>query len=243
ETEKYILGLTIGALAFSLVATFALCILIDTRLLVVAIPVAIILPLLIVPFVGRIAIATRQQLNQANDKLQFLATHDSLTGLSNRRGFFERARKFLAKSDRTLYGLLILDIDQFKMFNDQNGYTAGDTVLRTIAGILVDHAPQNSCLCRFAGEEFIVLSAVRNKSEIGKLAASIQQAIAMTPIYVSNNAVTVSVTVGAALSRYPDILDGMLQDAEKALAAAQQVGPGGYEERDVHPAQLWTQSR
>ncbi len=243
ETEKYIYGLTAMALAFSLVATILLCMLIDARLMAAAIPVAIVIPLTIVPFIGRIAIATRQQLNQANEKLQFLATHDSLTGLSNRRGFFERARRLLAKSDRTLYGLMILDIDQFKLFNDQNGYTAGDTVLRTIAGILVDHAPPNSCLCRFAGEEFILLCALSNRSDIRTLATSIQRAVAATPIYVSNNSVSVSVSVGAALSRYPDILDGMLQDAEKALADAQQNGVSGYEERDVHPAQLWTQSR
>ncbi|PZR87201.1 MAG: diguanylate cyclase [Stutzerimonas stutzeri] len=94
------------------------------------------------------------------DKLAALAASDGLTGLANRRSFDERLEHEWARAARegTPLSLLLIDIDHFKKFNDRYGHPAGDTCLRTVAGILAAHARRPADLAaRYGGEEFALL--------------------------------------------------------------------------------------
>ncbi|TCK19427.1 PAS domain S-box-containing protein/diguanylate cyclase (GGDEF)-like protein [Thiogranum longum] len=84
------------------------------------------------------------------------ATHDSLTGLVNRREFAERLNNLLASSEQE-HALLYLDLDQFKVINDTCGHDAGDELLRQLSRLLLQNVPTNSSLARLGGDEFGVL--------------------------------------------------------------------------------------
>ncbi len=115
---------------------------------------------------ARIA-AMRQQLIRANRQLQELATHDGLTGLYNRRQMDLLLDAAWAEAVRTgqPFGLYMLDIDNFKKFNDRYGHHAGDECLRSVAGAMAGavHAANRTGLtrgafpARYGGEEFVVV--------------------------------------------------------------------------------------
>ena len=92
-------------------------------------------------------------------KLQFQAIHDPLTGLVNRRGFDERLREMLvgAKRWKREHALLYMDLDHFKVVNDACGHSAGDELLRSVAGLLRKHVRARDTVARLGSDEFAVL--------------------------------------------------------------------------------------
>ncbi|RYZ89578.1 MAG: sensor domain-containing diguanylate cyclase [Proteobacteria bacterium] len=97
-----------------------------------------------------------QELSQANETLQKLAHDDGLTGLKNRRSFDQRLREEIARSRRTRvsFSLVLLDIDHFKMINDNWGHSIGDEVLRLLASLLNQTLRTVDIIARYGGEEF-----------------------------------------------------------------------------------------
>jgi diguanylate cyclase (GGDEF)-like protein/PAS domain S-box-containing protein len=92
-------------------------------------------------------------------QISWQATHDSLTGLSN-RGEFDNQLDRLIRDSRTYrhkHALLYLDLDQFKVVNDTCGHTAGDELLKELSQLLIRHLPRNSLLARLGGDEFGIL--------------------------------------------------------------------------------------
>lgn len=100
-----------------------------------------------------------QQLQEAKGKLEELAMRDGLTGLKNRRAFQERFEMEYERASR--YGIplsvVLLDVDNFKLYNDAFGHPAGDTVLRIVAEILSNVIRDTDFVARYGGEEFILL--------------------------------------------------------------------------------------
>jgi diguanylate cyclase (GGDEF)-like protein/PAS domain S-box-containing protein len=92
-------------------------------------------------------------------QLQEQATRDPLTGVFNRRYFAEALDKETARAIREglPYSVFILDVDYFKKFNDTYGHKCGDLVLQTLANFLVENTRRSDIVCRFGGEEFVVL--------------------------------------------------------------------------------------
>ena len=107
-----------------------------------------------------------KQLEQANEKLELLSKMDPLTRLGNRR-MLEHLLKnkcISEKQTRTKYGLILLDIDHFGLFNNHYGHLEGDIALMRVGNILKRHTPlKDEVFCRIGGEEFVLL--VSNKSE------------------------------------------------------------------------------
>lgn len=93
------------------------------------------------------------------EQLQKQALHDSLTGLYNRRYFDEALGRELALARRQHYpvSLVLIDIDHFKQLNDNHGHQAGDTVLQALAGHLTGNCRAGDLVCRWGGEEFVVV--------------------------------------------------------------------------------------
>ena len=183
---------------------------------------------------GAIAIS-RDVTEQKNleERLEALATEDSLTGLANRRLFDERLAEEWARAyrDRSPLALLMIDVDHFKSYNDEYGHPAGDECLRVVARILADEAQRTADLAaRYGGEEFAVLLPNTDAAGCARIGERIRLSIrAARLVHASNpgpGCVTVSLGGAAcrpALERTAGTAS-LIDAADRALYAAKQAG-------------------
>jgi diguanylate cyclase (GGDEF)-like protein len=156
------------------------------------------------------------ELKRTELDLQHLATHDPLTGLPNRYLMTDRLRQVLAYSERTAtrFGVLFIDVDDFKGINDARGHEYGDAVLRSIGATLVRTVRGSDTVARIGGDEFvIILESIGQSADAGAVAAKILRSIA-EPFTIKRRKVQVTVSIGVAI--FPD--NG--RDAELLLRAA-----------------------
>lgn len=122
-------------------------------------------------------------LAEANVHLNALAITDGLTGLTNHRGFQDQLEREWTRSMR--YGdslsLLLLDVDHFKQYNDTYGHPQGDTVLKTIARLLMENCRDTDTPARYGGEEFVVVVPQTDSVGVAELAERIREVIASAP--------------------------------------------------------------
>ncbi|MBN2696916.1 MAG: diguanylate cyclase, partial [Bacilli bacterium] len=112
------------------------------------------------------------------DKLDYQATHDELTGILNRRAFFQKTREYLRERDKESgFACMMIDIDDFKNVNDTYGHLAGDKILAELSGVIGDELDENDLYARYGGEEFIVLLPNIEMSKAEKKAESIRIAV------------------------------------------------------------------
>jgi diguanylate cyclase (GGDEF)-like protein/PAS domain S-box-containing protein len=106
---------------------------------------------------GSIVDITDKKVNE--QKLEYLATHDSLTGLINRSEFENRLKETLShfRTGHTGHCMLFLDLDQFKIVNDTSGHRAGDELLKCLSEVLKDNARTRDSIARLGGDEFAIL--------------------------------------------------------------------------------------
>jgi len=153
------------------------------------------------------------------------ASTDALTGLPNRR-YFEELVRLLARRRRAgdAVGILMVDIDRFKVLNDTYGHGTGDEVLRAVAGAIVSAVREDDVPARFGGEEFVVLlrnPGTRVAFEVGERIRSAVAALDLGSLGVPG----VSVSVGVAVSTEPDEpIDALIEVADKALYRAKRAG-------------------
>jgi diguanylate cyclase (GGDEF)-like protein/PAS domain S-box-containing protein len=138
---------------------------------------------------------------RAEERLLYLADHDSLTGLYNRRRFFHELDSYLAWSQR--HGdpgaVLLLDVDRLKEVNDTLGHEAGDELLKHVAGVLAGRVRQTDAVARLGGDEFVVLLRALEPEQARELAREIPELLARTPALISGELVSASTSVGIAL--------------------------------------------
>ena len=137
-------------------------------------------------------------------EVQRLATTDGLTGLTRKQPFMEQLSRELARTARTREPLavLMLDIDEFKRYNDQFGHTAGDAALRSVAEVLRSRVPLGAGAARYGGEEFAVLLPGAERERALQLAEGIRQDIER--LGQSGEAPVKRVTVSIGLASFPD---------------------------------------
>ena len=171
------------------------------------------------------------ELHQANDELRRLSYTDPLTGLGNRRRLFETLEllwRDAARKHESL-GLLLLDLDHFKRFNDTHGHLAGDARLQQVAVRVQSLLPAGASAARYGGEELCVLLPGHDEAAAARVAERMRQAIAALPAdnalpEIEDIAVTASIGVAAGipgLEQRPDIL---VARADHALYAAKAAG-------------------
>ena len=175
----------------------------------------------------------RQELAQrirVEKELSTLATQDSLTGLLNRRGFFDLAETALveARLRNESVAMLMIDADHFKRYNDHYGHAAGDIVLSAIGQcILGELRPTDDLAARFGGEEFIVFLPGSDQGQAGRVAEAIRAAVAglETP-HERASAGLVTVSIGVASSRATTVakLGSLVEAADGALYRAKRGG-------------------
>lgn len=103
--------------------------------------------------------ALENNLNQLTEKLLEQATRDPLTGVFNRRFLAEILDKEMAKAarEKTSVSIVMMDVDHFKKFNDTHGHKCGDLILQDLAKFLTENSRQGDIVCRYGGEEFVIL--------------------------------------------------------------------------------------
>jgi diguanylate cyclase (GGDEF)-like protein len=171
------------------------------------------------------------ELSNANQHLQFLATHDNLTGLPNRILFFDRLEQAIKKSRRQKrrFALFFIDLDDFKRINDSFGHIVGDQVLQAVAKVL-DHAVRDSdTVARLAGDEFmIILDDVRAISDIEAVARKINKAVSQ-PIDVPQETVIMTVSIGISLfPEHGEDAETLLRKADAAMYHVKNGTQDGY---------------
>ncbi len=127
--------------------------------------------------------AQQQKLAEANARLEVLATTDGLTGLKNRRAFEDYLHHEFARAQRhgTALSVLLLDVDNFKSYNDTFGHLAGDAVLRCVAELLTAASRATDIVARYGGEEFVVISPDTEHDGAIALAHRCRRAIESAP--------------------------------------------------------------
>ncbi|NOT17262.1 MAG: GGDEF domain-containing protein [Sulfuriferula sp.] len=169
---------------------------------------------------GHDIVAQGRQLEQAALHLTHDATHDALTGLANRRLFFERLGQALAWSKReyTSIGIAYIDLDKFKQINDQYGHAAGDSLLKIIAYRLQTQLREIDTLARLGGDEFAIIVMHASDSNMRQLIALLHQRISEPAHIAPNVNIQPSLTIGYALcSEHSMDADDLLAQADAAM--------------------------
>lgn len=172
--------------------------------------------------------ARENDLLESNQLLERLATTDALTGIANRRSFDRRLADewSRAAAQGEILALLMIDIDYFKLFNDQNGHVDGDACLQAVAGVLARHAGRGLA-ARYGGEEFAVLMPDADDRQARDVAGSIRAAVEDLRIQhpgAPTGRVTVSVGVACCAPHSGQDPSGFVAMADDALYAAKRRG-------------------
>ena len=167
------------------------------------------------------------ELEEKNRELQELAYYDTLTGLPNRRFFFEHASLIFEEVKRyeKPLSLLVMDIDHFKKINDTYGHDVGDVVLKTFADVLRGIVRQSDICARFGGEEFVILLPNTDLEGAKVLAERIRATAAKNP--VEHSSIVIVFTVSIGISQYRkgmQNINELIKEADIALYRAKEGG-------------------
>ncbi|MDD2384804.1 MAG: GGDEF domain-containing protein [Sulfurospirillaceae bacterium] len=182
------------------------------------------------PLIQNYIDAARPELVSKNltEILKISSTTDALTGLYNRKYLDEYIDKALsqAKRNETTYGILMIDIDFFKMVNDTYGHDVGDKALKMLSKILKDNIREADTAFRFGGEEFLVLLYQCEEHMVKTIANKIRLAFEKSPIQSNTNASFYkTLSVGASMfSKDSDSMWKCIKFADIALYAAKDSG-------------------
>ncbi len=165
---------------------------------------------------------------EKQDRLEYLAYYDVLTGLANRRLFLERVAQYMRSAATAGHGIAIFlfDVERFKNINDSFGQLAGDALLRQLADWLTQTTGDASLLARLGADHFaMVLPEVRKEGEVARLIEKTMAALLAQPFRVPDAGFRIAVKVGIAM--FPDdgsTADELFRNAEAALKMAKQSG-------------------
>jgi diguanylate cyclase (GGDEF)-like protein/PAS domain S-box-containing protein len=171
-------------------------------------------------------------LKRSEEEVRHLANHDPLTGLPNRRLLDDRLTQALSMAQRSGHGVgvMVIDLDRFKVINDTHGHELGDRVLQAVAKRLRSTVRRVDTVARLGGDEFIVvLPELRRATDAMRVASKIQQQLAK-PIAIARHSFTVGASIGIGV--YPsDGIDpeALLRAADAAMYRAKSTGTGGVE--------------
>lgn len=168
---------------------------------------------------------------RAETRIAFLASHDALTGLPNRRTQQERFEQAVAHAAQTgsQVALLFIDLDHFKTVNDTHGHPAGDALLREIAERLQAVLRHCDSVCRQGGDEFVLLlGEIADRNVVSRIAGRVLQAL-NEPVLFQGRQIRIGGSIGISL--YPEHgkdFEPLISRADKALYRAKHDGRSRY---------------
>lgn len=159
-------------------------------------------------------------------RLEHLAASDPLTGLANRRGFWLLALQSCATARRLQQpqALLMLDLDHFKELNDTHGHQAGDLVLQGLADFLRTQLRESDVLCRFGGEEFLLLLRDSDLAKARQIADKLRRELARQHFFYEDKALQVTASIGITELLGASDVQAALSRADQALYRAKNNG-------------------
>ena len=174
-----------------------------------------------------------------NEQLAWLAMHDSLTGLANRKLLHQRAGAVVAAVPRSVPGALIfIDLDRFKPINDTAGHAAGDAMLRAVAEALLATVRASDLVVRLGGDEFALLLERCGEDVAVRIAQSVRVAIDAIALDWEGRTLRVGASLGVAcLQADTASVDAWIAAADAACYAAKGAGRGAvrvHDPRDPH---------
>lgn len=170
-----------------------------------------------------------RKLAEEGEYYKRLSLTDGLTELYNHRHFYRLLNIEVSRSERKDYNfcVLMIDVDDFKVYNDTMGHTDGDYVLRFLAWLLKHHARMPDMVCRYGGEEFSIILAETNAAE-GKLAGErFRRIVEKTEFDHQNVQPSGNLTISAGVACFPDDSrspDDLVKKADEALYQAKREG-------------------
>jgi diguanylate cyclase (GGDEF)-like protein len=157
-------------------------------------------------------------------ELEYLASHDMMTGIYNRRKFFELAIPLFESSHGKLFAAMI-DIDNFKSINDRYGHNIGDSAIKLVTKTIFERLPAQAVLGRMGGEEFAVVCGECQKEEIVSLFERIKDEIATLEIADKEERIKFTISIGISEQEESvRSLDELLKNADEALYGAKESG-------------------
>lgn len=178
--------------------------------------------------VAKRIIDTQEKLKQSNEVLQKLAYYDELTGVLNRRA---GAASFMVEMERCVRGdqnlsVAMVDIDHFKKVNDTYGHQAGDVVLKEFASTLRKTIRPYDIICRYGGEEFMLIAEVNNEAEAQHLFERVRQNVSELVIQLDKTTINITASFGVYVVTPSTqlTLHEMIKHADKALYQAKGEG-------------------
>lgn len=170
---------------------------------------------------------TADALKQAKENADYQATHDSLTGLINRRQFERTLTDAIAEVDAfgAIHTLFYIDLDQFKIVNDTCGHVAGDELLRQVSILLTDQVREQDVLARLGGDEFGLLLTCCTQDNAVKIGEKICASLAEYRFGWEGKIFTIGASIGAVqLDSYTSSLEALLSHADSACYMAKEQG-------------------
>ncbi|MEU4240414.1 sensor domain-containing diguanylate cyclase [Actinoplanes sp. NPDC026619] len=171
-----------------------------------------------------------QRREEVEAQLHHLAFHDPLTGLANRKLFYERLAHAIDTHTRgeATVAVLFIDLDGFKQVNDDRGHQAGDLVLTAVAERLVAGLRLGDTVARFGGDEFAAVLESLTGIDDAQIAAERVIADIRQPIDITGVPAVVSASVGIAVHHPGATADDLIRDADAAMYAAKAAGKNRY---------------
>jgi len=170
------------------------------------------------------------KIKEAEDQLSFLAYHDTLTGLPNRKLFRRKLREAIERAKDSKIAVLFIDLDNFKNVNDTLGHPIGDVLLKKVAKKILCELDSDESMARLGGDEFIILM-----DNIKSIEAVVEKANDLThllceSVFVDKNELSVSASIGVSI--YPDDgkdIDTLIKNSDLAMYQAKAKGKNSFE--------------
>jgi diguanylate cyclase (GGDEF)-like protein len=177
----------------------------------------------------------------AHEKLKFMAFHDPLTGLLNRRVMesvlrreFKRAKRY-----KSVLSVAFLDVDGFKGVNDTYGHDTGDDLLKYIAQSMMSTTRESDIVSRYAGDEFVIILPETDRNNAKRLLDRLKDLFDQKPLIADNHRITVSISFGVSSTEDDAIKipEDLIKRADEFLYQAKQALKSPEKGRQSLPTQ------
>ena len=193
--------------------------------------VAILIPMICAPLCTYIGMKSRLKVEALALENARIANTDALTGLCNRRAFFDKIQTLFETPQKPTGSVtyFICDIDHFKQFNDQHGHATGDAVLAHVANLIRQALPQRALIARIGGEEFAIrLNNRAGISDAMVFADRLVDQVAKKPLFLDGHQHAVTLSVGMFVGDQHTSPTQALRAADQAMYEAKSNGRNRY---------------